>query len=311
MGYPIQCWNRWLVKKRRLSFVKEPVQEPFNWQSTPRVMWWQSMSRTITITLIAVLLVSSLTVIHFASAASNPSVPQVTVKLVDRSYDVATSYSTNPLTGETITTPAHRVENRTIDVVIKNQPFTRTEDSGNITGLFYNIEAKSHFESWPITGSDFRGRYTVEPSTSEETVVTFPLNSDCWYLLTGNQVDVRVQAVTGTKYLVWSQSGIQPMGTGFSLDSASGWSSTQTIDLSNSQVSNSQSVTPSPTPLQATLNDSCRVEPTQNSTEAPIQPNTQTDVQSGFTWKDIALAVACTAIAVLVVVLLLSRRRRA
>lgn len=60
------------------------------------------MNRIIIITLIAILAAPSLTVLQLASAASTPSVPQFTVKQVDRSYDVPATYDIDPYTGKTL-----------------------------------------------------------------------------------------------------------------------------------------------------------------------------------------------------------------
>ena len=254
------------------------------------------MSRTITIALIAIFLVSCLSITQLASTASKPSVPQFTVKQVDRSYDVPTTYSTNQYTGETITNPGYHVQNLTIEVTIKNQPFTRSEVFGNITGLFYNVQAKIHSDNWPSTYSDSRNKYTVEPSASDYTIVTFILNSGDWYVSTGSQVDIRVQAVYGTEYTVWSKGGgIQPIGTQFILEAASSWSNTNTITIGSGEVTTSHPTT----------------QPTQNLTETSIQPSTQPDVLSELTWKDAVIVVACAVIVALVVALVLSRKRRA
>lgn len=253
------------------------------------------MSKPITIALIAILLVSCLLVTQIVSATSKPSVPQFTVKQVDCSYDVPTTYSTNQYTGETITNPGYHVQNLTIEVTIKNQPFTRSEVFGNITGLFYNVQAKIHSDNWPGSYSDSRNKYAVEPSASDYTVVTFILNSGGWYVSSGSQVDVRVQAVYGTEYTVWSKGGgIQPIGTQFILEAASSWSDTKTITIGSGEVTTSQ-----PT-----------AQPTQNSTETPIQPSTQPDALSRLIWKDVVIVVACAVIAILVAALLLSRRKK-
>ena len=58
-----------------------------------------------------------------------PSVPEFTVKAVSHPYDVPTTYSTDPYTGETITHEGYHVENKSIEVWIKNQPFTPYADA--------------------------------------------------------------------------------------------------------------------------------------------------------------------------------------
>jgi hypothetical protein len=255
------------------------------------------MSRTTTTALIAILIASSITIIQLTSAASAPSVPEFTVKQVDRSYDVPTTYSTNQYTGETITNPGYHVQNRTIDVIIKNQPFSPSTVEGNTTGLFYNVQAKGSFEDWSNSlYSDSHNKYAFAASTSGYTIVTIIMGSDGWYPSDGSQVDIRAQAVTGYSYYVWSLGGGPiPIGTQFRLLAASDWSNTQTITIGSGNATTSQ-----PT-----------MQPTQNPAETPIQPSTQPDVMSGLTWKDAVIVVACAVIVALAVALVLSRKRRA
>ena len=70
-------------------------------------------------------------------------VPEFTVKLVDNSYDVPTTHSIDPYTGQNITNPGYHVENKTIEVTVKNQPFTPfyAVDSFNAS-FYYNIRTK-------------------------------------------------------------------------------------------------------------------------------------------------------------------------
>lgn len=122
-------------------------------------------------------------------SASTPelSVPEFTVKLVAYPYDVPTTYSTDPYTGETITHQGYRVENKSIEVRIKNQPFTPyTDADGHWVNLYYILHIKGHFaESW--TGGD---RY--QASTSEYTVLSLPESYPA-----KAQMDFKVDAILG------------------------------------------------------------------------------------------------------------------
>jgi hypothetical protein len=257
------------------------------------------MNRTATITLIIILIAANMTAMQLSSAASTPSVPEFTVKQVDRSYDAPTTYTTNPYTGETITHQGYRVTNRTIEVIIKNQPIPTSTNGYNTTGLFYNVQAKYHGDDWSSGYNDIRNKYTVKPSSSDHTVVTYALNSDEWHASSGEQVDIRVQAVTGTEYYVFSMGGgALPIGTQFILDKASSWSSIQTITVGSGEVTTNKPTT----------------QPTQNPTAAPTQANTETptqpEVASGLAWKDIVIVAAFTVIAVLAAALVLTRRKK-
>lgn len=83
------------------------------------------MRKTIALMLTTLLVASSLLFIEpVHSEVTKPSVPEFTIRLVDNSYDVPTTYSTDPYTGETITHPSHRVTNMSVELVIKNQPLS-------------------------------------------------------------------------------------------------------------------------------------------------------------------------------------------
>lgn len=78
------------------------------------------------------------------------SPPQFTVNFVDRSYDVPiTTWTTiDPFTGQEVTKSSggDHVENRTIDVVITNQPFDPIKlDNGTIIQLYYSCKNKGTF----------------------------------------------------------------------------------------------------------------------------------------------------------------------
>ena len=297
----------------------------------PRLIVTADMKTANGIALILILAASSMLWIESTSAQSipKPSVPEFTVKQVDRSYDAPTTYTTNPYTGETITHQGYHVANLTIEVTIKNQPIQTTTNGYNTTGLFYNVQAKNHMNNWSSAYNDEQNKYTIKPAASEHTVVTFILNADGLCSSPGSQVDIRVQAVTGTEFYVFSKGGGPlPIGTQFILDEASSWSNTQTITVGVGEI---VTIQPTPAPsqvsVQPTPSGSTTVQPTMNPTETPSpttqvlptqiptetssQPNIQTNVAIGADWKDLALTATFVTIAVLAVALVLSRRKRA
>ena len=98
--------------------------------------------------LIAILALSVLAVIKPALAQTcAPTVPQFKVKYVDNSYDVLPTYGIDPYTGQTIITGSgSQVDNRTIEVTIKNPPFTPYTDSNNLPiQLYHDVRSKGHF----------------------------------------------------------------------------------------------------------------------------------------------------------------------
>lgn len=256
------------------------------------------------------------------------SVPEFTVNIVDHSYDTpptTPTYTTDPYTGEqkqtTTGSPSYHIENKSIEITIKNQPFTPyTDSNGYYIGLYYNFRYKGHFEAdWaydPFKPDDISSKsyggwdmtyLTYNASKSEYTIVPKTFN---YFGTNYGQVDFQVQAQIGY---------IQEMGSAYSAriwgnfynftGQSSDWSSSQTITIGSNEVTITQpTISPSQSPVQPI--PTATTEPTQNPTQAPIQPNTQTDVLSGFAWKDIALAVACSVIAALAVALVLLRRRK-
>lgn len=113
------------------------------------------LARTVTLALIVLIALSSLTLQTVkpvtAQETVTPLVPEFTLKVVDYSYDVPPkpTSSIDPETGDTITTtiPAHHVENKTIEIWIKNQQFTPYESDGKTNYFYYNISYKWHGEN--------------------------------------------------------------------------------------------------------------------------------------------------------------------
>jgi hypothetical protein len=211
------------------------------------------ISQSFTFILILIIVLSSLTLLivkpAFAQSIPKPSIPEFTFKTVDHSYAVPASTSIDPYTGKQVTHPSYKVENKTVDVTIRNQPFIPTNVEGNVTGLFYIIRWKGHFENWTgyYDGNDYfninhvdnaRRIWGVEASNSDYTVQSF---SDFNGLPTGSEIDFQVRAVIGFNFLYFG-GHIQPIGTVFHYEQESDWSNTQTITIG--ETSNNTSPTP-------------------------------------------------------------------
>jgi hypothetical protein len=150
------------------------------------------------------------------------------VELVAYPYDVPSTNTTkiDQYTGEVtvITTPGYHVDNRTIEVVIKNQRFTPyTDADDNEIKLYYKIQLKGHFgEDWEEASGN------IEQSSSNFTV--FSIAAD---YPNGSQIDFQVKAILGHYYTAFSPPGHAiafPYGA-FQVDEDSGWSNTQTLAL--------------------------------------------------------------------------------
>jgi hypothetical protein len=228
------------------------------------------------------LALSSLILVESASAQSmpKPSVPEFTVKLADHSYDVppSTTTTTDPYTGKQTVTTQHgyHVENKTIDITIKNQPFVPPD---NLTNLYYDVRVKGHFgENWTELYS-----YSVDggnglrlQSASENTVISTPQD----YPADG-QVDFQVEAVIAT---------IHPLcNTNFAYweYETSGWSNTQTITIAANAAKLSGNLTTSTSDQSGNSN-------------AP---------QIDFYGITVAALVIMTVIAVLAIGIILIRRK--
>ena len=191
------------------------------------------MNKTSAVVMVLALILSSSSLIIMAASCTDPpaptvkpdipipSVPQFSLIYADHSYDVPekTDSYTDPYTGKvtTHTYPRYRVQNYTIDVTIKNQPYPATINNGNTSVFKYTIQTKGHFEP------EWIDQYTtVEASNSGYTVVSLPAS----YPVEG-KVDFRVKASLGYYYDYFY--GLVPF-TGFASESSS-WSSTQTFTM--------------------------------------------------------------------------------
>ncbi|MCL1976818.1 MAG: hypothetical protein FWG55_01725 [Candidatus Bathyarchaeota archaeon] len=193
-----------------------------------------------------------------AQTVSKPSVPQFTVQLVDYSYDVPPSTTTtiDQYTGEktTTTTPGYRVENKTIEITIKTQPFTSyTGTNGSTYYLYYTVQSKGRFgEDWQNWGSTvqiknpYGGGFWPSPEYSQGSIVSGSANG----YTNGAQVDFRVEAIIG-HYVPDSPDHMFPQYW-FETDASSGWSSVQTVTIDRDSFYHSTpNSTTSPTPLPA------------------------------------------------------------
>jgi len=99
--------------------------------------------------LFTLLTLSCLVMVNFAFAQSipKPSVPEFTLKFTDNSYDVPPRYDFDPYTGkDVIMEPGYHVQEKIVEVIIKNQPFTSyTDANGNVISLYYSIRIKGSF----------------------------------------------------------------------------------------------------------------------------------------------------------------------
>jgi hypothetical protein len=252
-----------------------------------------------------------LTVSPLGVLAANPSVPDFTVTFVDHSFDVPVTYwtTTDPYTGEQIThsSGGEHVDNRTIDVTIKNQPFTPyTDATNNTVYLYYNVRSKGHFESW--NGESDLGSHSqtgLQASTSTYTVVSF--NFQYWNVPPGGQIDFQVKAITGYTFYNSQSCGTQYQTT----VGDSGWSNTKTVTIGN-PISASIIPTPiwsTPIPTFNPYNPTPTPNYQQNPTATPTQSNPITNVLNSLGWEQTALIIMAVIIVCFVVVVAMLLRK--
>lgn len=208
------------------------------------------MSKRPVLLIIAILAVSSLIMVEsaFAQSITKPSVPEFTLKLADHSYDVPATYSIDPYTGQNITHPGYHVENKTIDIIIKNQPFV-SSINGTTYQLYYNVRHKGSFEdNWTeLSWTDYDSGSLVPQSNSQYTVISYSAQS---YPINAS-LDFQIRALMGCYYQHTPQDPFLPTVTYFGVPATgeSKWSSTQTITIGESQTPTpSPATTPTPLP---------------------------------------------------------------
>jgi len=193
------------------------------------------INKVFSLFLVVILAVSSLMMVESTSAQAiiKPSIPEFTAEYVDHSYTVPARTHTEPYTGEQVTDPSYMVQNETIDITIKNQPYVSTED---IAYLCYNIREKGHFEDiWTELGhitnkTNDNALFRATPG-SEYKIISLPKTAQ-----NGGQIDFQVKAYFtvghrffNTNFGTWTWE-------------ESDWSNTQTVTIPET------SATPSPNP---------------------------------------------------------------
>jgi hypothetical protein len=230
-------------------------------------------SKKAIMAILVAMTVSSIILAQTAYAATHTvSVPEFTIKYVDYSYDVPTTYGTDPYTGETIIVrESYHVDNRTHEITITNQPFTPYQIGNNTVLLYYDIRSKGHYGNW-TTDEGIR----VQASTSTYTVVSNKIDQN---LPTNAQIDFQVRATLSYIYQTYQGDWLINIET--IIVAQSDWSETQTVG-----------VTPEPTPEVTT--------PTQSCTQDP-----QTSNQLNFDWKQTTLIILSVVVASLVGVVII------
>lgn len=207
---------------------------------------------SLPLTLLIILLASNFMVIMVsASTVSEPSVPDFTAKYVDASYDVPTTHSTDPYTGADVTHQGYHVQNRTIQVSIKNVPFTPYESGGQKIGYFLNIRVKGFYTNDWLNVYNPDNGYLMQ-SNSSYTTVAFSLDDNYFpfwdNIPGGGTVDIQVQALIGYVHRVPPDETSEiPFYPWVFTGETSDWSSTQTVIVPDAPATPEATGNPAPT----------------------------------------------------------------
>jgi hypothetical protein len=225
-----------------------------------------------------------------------PSVPEFSLKVVAYPYDVAPTITIDPYTGKNITTSyGYREENKSIEVTIKNQPFTSTLDaSGNYTSLYYDVRFKGHYsDDWYYADSAYNA------SNSDYTVIAISLRQIALVspgerpISDGDQIDFKVRALIGYKITkAYDSIGLPPELRYYHefIGQAGDWSNTQTITIGESQT---PTLSPSPSPTATSS-------PATTPTPTPSQEPQQTEQIEPIVGAAIVVAVTVVGVGLLI-----------
>jgi len=212
-----------------------------------------SIRKCLVFLFVAIIIVSNLIIEEQVNAQAIPktSVPDFTVKLIDNSYDVSpttssiTNYYTNKTT--TINVPGYHIQNMTIQISIKNQPYPMTVD-GNKTYLIYQIQRKPHFANatqWLNVSQIPVSPLVVSSDGSGYTTESYPA-----YYIAGDQIDFRVQAILQYQHTIYEYTRLPVFGSEvgyypFNVTDpyqTSEWSAAKTIEVPTATSSPNNSI---------------------------------------------------------------------
>lgn len=210
-----------------------------------------------------------------AQAISQPSAPQFSIEAVDYSYDVPTTYSINPYTGNQVTHYGYRVDVIEVKGNIKNQHFTPyTIPDPNSTGnylnidFYYDIRYRGHYGGeWRQLYGSYDVDFLKQNYSSEYTNFTAD-TSNAPGLQEGAVIDFQVRAIVG--FETWG--GI-PFPYRVLNGEESEWSSTLTVTISKDAASSSayaSNIDNSPYPALASSETLTTSTPAATISETPV-----------------------------------------
>jgi hypothetical protein len=251
----------------------------------------------------------------FAQSIPTPSVPEFSVTYVPSTYYVV---STDPYTGANVT---DTYLNNTIEVVIKNQPFSPLEHANGTTlSLYYNVEEKGHFsDQWTVYPL-FPTAYPA--SSSDYTVMSFEFFGNYSFdepltlgdVPAGGQVDFQVEALIGyytsVPYYPPGDTEFPEGTTQVFTGETSSWSNTQTITIANGSTSTSISPSTTSNPTPTPLSSNSTLTPTPTLTPMPTQTSVNSAPHSSLLSTTTIATVAIAFLLAIIIFLLFYMRKR-
>jgi hypothetical protein len=239
---------------------------------------------------------------------NKPSIPEFSVRILAHPYDVPpkTTTTIDQYTGKETTTtqPGYHVENKSIEIKIKNQPFTPynlttytrynhetgesySYESTHTINLYYNVGVKGHFgNDWTSVGSIYsypEGPQSNAQLDSEYTVIEIEADDYPEEAV----LDFRVQALAG--YYVPYGRSVVIFGYDF-YGQESDWSAIQTLTIGESQ-------TPTPSPATTATPTPPNIGPTAPPPTEPLLTPEELEIMVGVI---IAVAVLGAGLGLLI-----------
>jgi hypothetical protein len=154
---------------------------------------------------------------------------------------VPITYSIDPYNGENITHTGYHVEQQSIQITIKNQPFTPYMSNGFTVDFRYNIRIKGHYsEDWNEIYLASDNGYAYQDLECEYTVILFSghnsVNAQSMSIQfsVGDKVDFQIEAMIGYVSRVNDPTATGPNWYPWRLTGEkSGWSQTQTLTITD------------------------------------------------------------------------------
>jgi hypothetical protein len=219
------------------------------------------LSKHPALLLIIIMILSSIIVVGTSTASGplpKPSIPEFTLKYVDRSYEApsATISTFNQYNNQTTTTtvPGYQVQNLTIDLTIKNQHIPPTID-GNKSYLLFWVRLRGHYSNGDDWIYPFRDAIDAYPrqSNSDYTVISLPTSynygantESLQSLQLGDKIDFQVRAILAYGFNYSLNAFLPIYSYDYKSVATSDWSNTQTLTISeNASLQNK--ITASPT----------------------------------------------------------------